>query len=277
MSLVKNSLVGLQVAERALLTVANLETELHEIGLQTDPNGTSGPIILVSSANSESDVGSIQLVASNESGAIGLYANGDNAWLWLQSGYEDYDAITLEATGVDGGVTLQTGPNGYVVSYGGFEIEQGNSSIYIGGGGGTSGDIIIGQSGCTSDVNIATDSGCTGVVTIGNPTGNVVINGNCSATAFLSSVNTATANICNSKVGSVEFSNETISGSSSVTYTINNNIAGSYGLVNIYSPNDNFILGSVKWNLGSNIIVTVHNLSGSSQNGDIAVTFMSLD
>lgn len=255
MSFIKHSNVAMQVAGQSLNIVNNIEDELHNVGLQT--SGTSRNIILNSNL---SDRNAVQIIASS--------TKDDGGSVLIQSTWDDDGAILLDttysATGY-GGITLLSGINsgihignkdGLVASS--INIDSGEGRIYLGSGSVAS----------TSEVNIGNTSG--GTTFIGNVKTSVAYGYTYFDTIPIS------GSTCNSKVGTAIFDNVTITSGSINTFTINNNKAGSCGIVSLTCStnvnNASVQIQSITWNSGTSIVIVVKN-SGSESTGSVTFTF----
>lgn len=87
----------------------------------------------------------------------------------------------------------------------------------------------------------------------------------------------------NSKVGTVTFTGQTLSANATLTLTITNSSAGSVGIVNLYSNQSaglltSAVIQSVTWNVGSNIVVVLSNVSATvAITNDFVLSFVSFN
>lgn len=87
----------------------------------------------------------------------------------------------------------------------------------------------------------------------------------------------------NSKVGTVTFTGQTLAANSTLTLTVTNSLAGSNGLVSLYSNQNaglltGAVINSVTWNSSTNIVVVLSNISitiGLSNN--FVISFISFN
>ncbi len=273
----KNSLVGIQVAEIALDICNSLENELHEVGLQTNIAGTTGPIVLASSYN-DTDNGNIRLISNSVESGIWLQADSAKGWVEIDTSWEDSNALALYALGNNGGIIIQQDIHGIIA---------------IGNTNGLSGSNINIKQGA-GNINIGTSQ--TGPVNIGNTTGNTTVTGTITTDPvtggyLYSSVPAVTGSTevttltCNGKVGSVTFrSIEILDSNHPITLTINNTKAGSDGLVSVAfnSPaaGSSPYLLSTNWSAGNNITIIINNSTTDHTTGPmsyVVVKFFSFN
>jgi hypothetical protein len=274
----KNSLVGIQVAEIALDICNSLENELHEVGLQTNLEGTTGPIVLASSYNDTYN-GNIRLISNSAESGIWLKADSAKGWVEIDTSWEGSDALVLDASsGTTGGIIIKPASNGTVAIGNTSGISESNINIKQGAG----------------NINIGTSQ--TGPVNIGNTTGNTTLTGTVTTSPITggylySSVPAVTGSIgvttltCNGKVGSVTFRRIEITDSNNpITLIINNTKAGSDGLISVAfngpSPGSSPYLLSTNWSAGNNITIIINNSTMGNSTGPmsyVVVKFFSFN
>jgi len=277
MSFIKNSLVGIKTAEIALDICNSLENELHEVGLQTNLEGTTGPIVLASSYNDTYN-GNIRLISNSAESGIWLQADSAKGWVEIDTSWEGPNALSLYSSGSNGGIIMQQANNGTIAIGNTSGISESNINIKQGAG----------------NINIGTEQ--TGSVNIGNTTGNTTVTGTIttdpvtggylySSTPVVTGSIGVTTLTCNGKVGSVTFRRIEITDSNNpITLIINNTKAGSDGLVSVAfngpSPGSSPYLLSTNWSAGNNITIIINNSTMGNSTGPmsyIVVKFFSFN
>jgi len=239
MDFFKQQNVGIQLGSQALHVIDELENELHSVGLQTEINGTSGPIVLSSAYNNDNYDPSVYLGAPGEYGSIYLVADGSNGYIELSANYPGTGAIYLNASGVGGSIELDaTNTGGYIelLTTSGVHTNASTGYLYD--------DISMPSSGLSP----ITCHGKVGVVTF-TP---ITINAN----------NTVPLTITNSRSGSC----------GNVTMEILSGITDASG-TNYSIP----YINSISWNSGSIVIVVGNKGTQTISNASIKFTFMSFN
>lgn len=161
-----------------------------------------------------------------------------------------------------------------------------NSGVKINAGGAT----ILGETNINTSGNGITTIGTNGNgrVLIGNSSG-IYANGSINSdtkcgylyTNMESNDTNSLTGTCNGKVGTVRFTNQTVQSNNVTTFVINNNYAGSNGIVQM-SVNSNVqnsmcIIQNVQWNKGGNISIQVTNTGTVDNTSTFIFTFMSFN